>query len=142
MVAFFLVAQVRRAQIRMRRREINVQTRDRMVAIASAPNEFVEVDAASVEGLNQEKLAEYTGILEGLGFQKLQDHRLRQEGKIELRGFERVFAHTKEQCYAGIMTAGELGPDKPLSVAINSHMDGGWRLGTSNIAPRKADYFL
>lgn len=137
-----LVAQGWRARARRRRREINAKTRDKMVAIVSTTNEYVPVGASSVEGLNQEKLAAYTAALEQLGFSRLLDYRLRRGDSGELRGFERVFANSEEQCFAGIMAGGVLQPDQPLFVAINSYMDGGWRLGTSNIAARKADYYL
>jgi hypothetical protein len=141
-VGGFLWLQFTRARSRQRRREANVKIRDKMVAVAATPTEFVPVDASSVEGLNQEQLAAHTVILEQMGFERLLDYRLRSGGKTELSGFERVLVNTKEHCFAGIMAAGALQPNKPLYVAINSYMEDGWRLGTSNIPARKADYFL
>jgi hypothetical protein len=138
----FLAAQGFRVWARRRRREMNTKTRDKMVAIVSTANEYVPVDASSVEGLNQERLTEYTAALEQLGFSRLLDYRLRRGDSSELRGFERVLANSEEHCFAGIMAVGALQPDQPLFVAINSYMDGGWWLGTSNIPARKADYYL
>lgn len=140
--ASFFAFQALRASVRKRRREINLKTRDKMVAIASASIEFVPVEAATVAGLNLQQLGDITATLEQLGFERLLDYRLRRGGDAKLNGFERVFAHRKEECFASVMVAGALEPQKPFSVAFNSYMQDGWRLGTSNIAPRKADYFL
>jgi hypothetical protein len=142
LAASFLALETLRARARKRRQEINRKTRDKMIAIASASIEFVPVDGTTVEGLNQEKLNEFTTILEQLGFERLLDYRLRRGGETKLIGFERVLAHPKERCFASMMIAGALDPQKSFSIAFNSYMQEGWRLGTSNIAARKADYFL
>jgi hypothetical protein len=140
--AGFLALQALRSRARKRRQEINVRTRDKMVAIASASIEFVPVEAAEVEGLNQEQLLKISGTLQQLGFERLLDYRLRRGDEPKLNGFERVLVCTTHKCFASIMVAGALDPQKPFSVAFNSYMEGGWRLGTSNIPARKADYFL
>lgn len=141
-IAILLLLPTLRARMQKRFRELNDQTRDKMVGIVSATNEFVPVDAASVEGLNLKKLQEYSASLEQLGFTRLLDYRLRRGGNPELRGFERVFVHATQHCFAAIMAAGALRPDQPLNVAVNSYMESGWRLGTSNIPAGPADYYL
>ena len=141
-VGGFLWLQMARARNQRRRREANLKIRDKMVAVAATPMEFVPVDASSIEGLNQEQLAAHTSSLAQLGFERLLDYRLRSGGKAELSGFERVLVNSNERSFAGIMAAGVMEPNKPLYVAINSYMEDGWRLGTSNIPARKADYFL
>jgi len=141
-LAFLLAMHFVREWARRRLRQINDKTREKMVAIVSMENEFVEVQASEVRGLNAAKLEAYTQALTGLGFTHLLDYRLRRGGISELQGFARLFFHSKERCFAEVMAPGALRPDAPLFVAINSFMDSGWRLGTSNIPARKADYFM
>lgn len=117
------------------------QTRNKLVAIVSAELAPVPVSADEVAGLNRTALADLTTQLEELGFVHRLDYRVRK-GTAPPEGFARVFVHPDERCFAEIMAPGVVAPDQPLFVAINSHLQSDWSLGTSNIPPMTAHYFM
>lgn len=59
-------------------------------------NEFISL------GLNTENLAEYTLLLENLGFEKLIDYQLKDEKIKIIPGFARLFLHPQANCWAEI----------------------------------------
>jgi len=53
-------------------------------------------------GLNTENLAEYTLLLENLGFEKLIDYHLEDEKITMIPGFARLFLHPQANCWAEV----------------------------------------
>jgi hypothetical protein len=121
---------------------IDRRTRRRMVAIVSAGLEFVPTRAEDVFGLDCDQLDDLSRELRAEGFVHQLDYQVRRGAEPTPRGFARLFLHPAERCFAEIMLAGAVAPDRPMYVAINSHLESDWSLGTSNIPASPADLFM
>ena len=128
---------------KIRFQAINQEAREKLAAAVPDGIEFVTVDVADVPNLNRSELETLTGKLAALGFVPLLDYRIRMSTKSGLQGFARLFQHPQEKCYAEIQASAQaLAKGEKFLVAINSYMDDGWSLGTSNTPTIKAHYFM
>jgi len=94
---------------------------------------FPPATAEQFGQLNQDALRSYTEALEKLGFTRLMDFSLVPKSGTYIPGFARLMVHAEDHCFAEIFQV--FPPNKkplPMTVGINSHLDGGWSLSNGN----------
>jgi hypothetical protein len=97
--------------------------------------------ASEVPGLNQLEFEKLTAEFEKIGFVRQLDYRLIPVGQQEMKGFARVLSHPEHLCFGEVMCTRQMLNESAVpGFGINSVLQDGWEIGSTNLKPRPMLY--
>lgn len=105
--------------------------------------DFVSADPDEFEKLDRKRLKNYTEALEAQGFKRLMDYKVQTEMEHFPTGFARLMVNSKDHTFAEI-NQGFFPDGKPVPMrcSINTFLDGGWSLCTTDRRASKETYAM